>query len=101
MLIDYLNIILAFKLKYGLLKHNNLISLVKDIHNRSTRNREDFYVFNCETKYGASNFLYRGLIKFNNLDEKVKKFRTLSIFANRLRETLFDEYIVLARGATR
>lgn len=70
-LVDYLEIILAFKLKNNLIKNNDCFKLVKEIHTRSTRSLKDFYVAHCETRLGASNFLHRGLLKNKFLDEKI------------------------------
>lgn len=91
-IVDYLLIMLAFKIKQQLIKCNNKIATVKNISNRDTRRNEDFYVSNYETNFGYANFFCRGLIKYNSIDDHLKKYKTLRIFSNRLKENLLDKF---------
>jgi hypothetical protein len=95
-LMDFNLLILAFKIKYGLVKNNVAVHYVRDIHRYDTRQRGDFYVYSVETKYGHADFYRRGLIKFNELPSSIKSFRSLSVFKNRLKEHLFSYYRVEA-----
>lgn len=90
---DYHLLILAFKIKHNLIKHISDIRYVNEIHSYNTRNREHFFVVPHETRYGYANFYHRGLIKFNELCESVKKYHTIKIFKTRLKEHLFTNYL--------
>jgi hypothetical protein len=89
---DYHLLVMAFKIKNGMIKNNTVIQYVSDIHTYGTRQRGDFYIFTHETRYGYADFYKRGLIKFNELPSSLKGFHSLPIFKSRLREYLYDCY---------
>ena len=90
---DYHLLILAFKIKHNLIKHNSIIQYVNEVHSYNTRQTGNFYVTAYETRYGCANFYHRGLTKYNQLSDSVKKFHTIKIFKLRLREHLYKKYI--------
>lgn len=90
---NFLCVVLAYKIKNSLIKNNVDIKLIKDIHHRNTRNREDFYVSGYVTKFGESDFFYRGLIKYNSLDDRTKNQKELHEFKKLVSEYFFNLYI--------
>lgn len=89
---DYNLLILAFKIKHNLIRNNITIRYVNEIHNYGTRQINNFHIVKYETKYGFADFYRRGLIKYNELNDDIKRFRTLGVFKKRLREFLYDRY---------
>lgn len=90
---EYLLLILAFKLKFNLIKNEVEIKKINDIHQRNTRRGTDFYVQPYKTKFGLADFFCRGLLKFNELPDDMRKFKTLIIFKKRLREYVFENFV--------
>ena len=90
---DLLLIIMMFKFKHSLLKCNHPLWLVKDIQKGiSTRRGNDFYIAMVESKVATFDVFYRGFRAFNQLDEKIKIFRSPTVFKNRLTESLFHAW---------
>lgn len=89
---DYHLLILAFKIKHNLIKNNVQIRYIRDLHTRETRRQNDFYIYPYETKFGYADFYCRGLVKYNELNENLKRIQTISIFKTRLKEYLYSEY---------
>lgn len=90
---DFHLLVLAFKINHGLIKNNVALTYVNDIHNYGTRQRNNFYIYSHESRYGQADFYKRGLIKYNELDSNVKSVRSLSMFKKRLRTQLFERYL--------
>jgi Reverse transcriptase (RNA-dependent DNA polymerase) len=92
---DYNLLILAFKIKNGLIKNNVALNYVRDIHSRGTRHSlsENFYVVTPKSKFGQADFYRRGLIKYNELHDDVKRLHSLSLFKRRVREMLFEDFM--------
>lgn len=90
---DFHLLILAFKINHGLIKNNVALTYVSDIHNYGTRQRQNFYVYSHESRYGKADFYKRGLIKYNELDGEIKSARSLGTFKERLRAYLFEGYL--------
>ena len=72
----------------------SVIHYVRDIHERSTRRQSDFYVYPYESKYGAADFYRRGLIKYNELGDDLRRLKTITVFKKRLREKLYEDFVV-------
>ena len=92
---DFNLLILAFKIKHNLIKNNVALTFVENIHNHGTRHSlsGNFYVVGHETQYGLADFYRRGLIKYNELPDEIKRLRTLSLFKKRIREHLFELFM--------
>ena len=71
------------------------LTYVNEIHEHGTRHSlsETFYVITHETKYGEADFFRRGLIKFNELPDNIKRLRTLSLFKTHVREFLYEQFV--------
>lgn len=89
---DYNLLILAFKIRHNLITNNVTTRYVNEIHNYGTRQRNNFHIIRFETNYGYADFYRRGLIKYNELNDDLKRFRTLGLFKRRLREFLYDQF---------
>lgn len=91
---DYHLLLLAFKVKHNLIKNNISLNYVSNVHAHGTRHSlsGNFYVVSHQTNYGAADFYRRGLIKYNELPDVLKKIRTLNVFKNRIREYLFENF---------
>lgn len=89
-------LVLAFKIKHGMIKNNIVLRYVNEIHTRGTRFSlsDNFYVLAYETAYGHADFYRRGLIKFNELPDTLKRLRTLSLFKKRIKEYVFEDYLI-------
>ena len=83
-------LLLVFKMNYNLAKNNFPIPSFDDIHNHRTRNRADFAIQICQTELGAANFYSRCLREFNELPTDIKRFRSIGVFKNKLREFLYN-----------
>lgn len=92
---NYHLLILAFKIKKGLIKNNIVLRYINEIHTRNTRLSltNNFYVLSYETKYGFADFYRRGLIKFNEMPDYLKLIGTLSRFKDEVRRYLFEEFV--------
>lgn len=89
---DYFLLVLAFKIKNNLVKNNIAVQYVNDVHRYGTRQVGNFYVVNSDTRFFAADFYRRGLIKFNEMNDSLKKISSLGVFKNRVREFLYDEF---------
>ncbi|CRL03416.1 CLUMA_CG016633, isoform A [Clunio marinus] len=89
---NYQLILLAFKLKNQLLKNNIKLNYVGDIHSYGTRRFENFHIKKYDTRYGFADFFRRGLLKYNEIPDNLKRLKTLGVFKNRLKELTFDQY---------
>ncbi|CRK87125.1 CLUMA_CG000913, isoform A [Clunio marinus] len=89
---DYHLLILAFKIKNNLLKNNIEINYVNEIHRYGTRQVGNFHIIKYETRYGKADFYRRGLIKFNEMPNELKRLRSLTLFKKHLREYLFETF---------
>jgi hypothetical protein len=92
---DYNLLVLAFKLKHNLIKNNIVLRYVNEIHSQSTRYRfgGNFYIIPYQTQYGLADFYRRGLIKFNELDDPVKRISSLALFKDAVRTKLLNNYL--------
>lgn len=89
---DYNLLILAFKIKNNLIRNNVTTRYVNEIHSYGTRQVGNFHVIKFDTKYGYADFYRRGLMKFNELHQDIKRFHSLKLFKTRLREYLYEKY---------
>lgn len=90
---DYHLLIIAFKIRNNLLKNNIELKYINEIHSHGTRRVGNFHVVKYETRYGLADFYRRGLIKFNEMPESIKKINSLNLFKKRLREYLFETFV--------
>lgn len=89
---DYNLLVLAFKIRHNLITNNITTRYVNEIHNYGTRQVNNFHIIRYETNYGYADFYRRGLIKYNELSDDLKRFRTLGLFKRRLREFLYEQF---------
>jgi hypothetical protein len=80
------DMLLIFKIRNGLIKHNFVLTLLVDVHHHDTRNRGrgDFYVDTSRTNLGRQSMLPDGLIRFNNLPREIRDSTTLVEFKREL-----------------
>jgi hypothetical protein len=83
-------IIMAFKLKHNLIKHNFHLRFVHNRSLHSVRNANDFAVPRIETSFGHKNPLIRSMILFNQLPRELKCVVSLKVFKTRLKEHIFE-----------
>ena len=88
----YQLLLMAFKIKNGIMHHSVDVKYNNEIHQYPTRSREDFHVTRNGSQLGRSNFFHRGLIEFNNLKFCNKVIRSLSLFKSRIRKALIENY---------
>ena len=82
----------VFKITKQLVKNQVDMPTVNQIHQYPTRSRDNFAVKNCNTNLGNNNFFIRGSNLFNSLPQEIKRFNSISIFKNRVREHFFEIY---------
>ena len=82
----------VFKIASNIIKNNIEITLGSDLHNHITRNRSDFTIRQCRTVQATQNFYVRAFRSFNDLPQQIKKFHSLRLIKNRLREHFFEIY---------
>lgn len=75
--------------------HNIETKTVKEKRNTNTRNADNFFIERFESRYGFADFYAGGLIMFNELDERIKKFHTLRIFKTRVKEHLYSQFLTM------
>lgn len=90
---QYNLLLLAFRISHNLLRNNEELKKVGDIHNHNTRQRNQYYVETYETSFGFDNFFTRGLIAYNNLDSAMENMRTIEQFKRELRHRLYETYL--------
>ena len=95
MINDFNLLLLAFKVKNNLIKNNVILTYVNEVHQHGTRQSLSgtFYVVTHDTKYGQADFYRRGLIKFNELPDRIKRLRTLPLFKSHVREYLYEQFV--------
>ena len=81
-----------FKITRQLTKNNIQITTASQFHQHTTRHRENFVARKSNTVLGSQTFYIRGLNLFNSLPQDIKKFNSISIFKNRIREHFFEIY---------
>ena len=86
-------LILAFKISHNLLINTVELRLVSDLHNYQTRQRNQFYVENYQTRFGFANFFTRGLLLYNELDVRLKNIHSISRFKREIKYKLLNEYL--------
>ncbi|KAJ8982189.1 hypothetical protein NQ317_001513 [Molorchus minor] len=59
---------------------NTVIEWFRNIHEYSTRNRNDFYVQTVRTNYSQNSLYHKGLIMYNNLPNEVKLAQNIHTF---------------------
>jgi hypothetical protein len=89
----YSLILLAFKITHNLIRNNVELRLISEIHNYRTRQQNHYYVQNYQTSFGLANFFTRGLIAYNELDNQLKRIRTVARFKSELKKILFEEFL--------
>ena len=89
----YNMLILAFKISHNLLTNNVELRLVSDLHDHQTRQRNNFYVENYQTRFGFANFFTRGLLIYNSLDIRLKNIHSISRFKREIKYYLLNEYL--------
>lgn len=94
-IIYFLTLILAYKLRHGLIKTNRNLILVESTHGRRTRQGDHFYLNTPSSKFAERDFFYRGLKMFNELDENSKKIGNLVDFKSHLKKKLFAEWLAV------
>lgn len=80
--------IMLFKMKHEMTKNNVTLRTVQMMHNHNTRNRFDLVGINTSSAIGQNNFYYRAIRSFNSLPDDIKKFNSIGLFKNRLKEHL-------------
>ena len=81
-----------FKISKQLVKNHVDMPTANQIHQYPTRSRDNFTISNCNTILGNNNFFIRGSHLFNSLPQAIKRFNSISIFKNRVREHFFENY---------
>ena len=81
-----------FKITRQLTKNNIQITAASQFHQHTTRHRENLVARKSNTVLGSQTFYIRGLNLFNSLPQDIKKFNSISIFKNRIREHFFEIY---------
>lgn len=89
-------LILVFKISHSLLLNNVDLRLIGDVHSYNTRQRNQFYVQNYQTRYGFANIFTRGLIEYNNLDPSLRNIHSIGRFKRNLKSYMYllNEYLV-------
>jgi Reverse transcriptase (RNA-dependent DNA polymerase) len=82
----------VFKMRSNKTKNNILIMSAEMRHSRNTRYKANLIPVEAKTSLAQKNFYYRAIVSFNNLPLSVKKFNSINLFKNRLKEYLFDAY---------
>jgi len=82
-----------FKIKHSLFKNHVALPIISETHDFNTRNRNNFLQPSMNSALSQNDFYYRATRSFNNLPENVKKFHSIHIFKNKLKEYLYDSYI--------
>lgn len=82
----------VFKVSKRLTKCNIEVVTANQIHQFHTRYREDFVIKSCNTVLSSQNFFIRGFNLYNSLPQEIKRFNSLSIVKNRIREHFFQKY---------
>lgn len=86
----YSTIMLIYKIKNNIIKHNFNLKLNTEVHNYLTRIRNFFYIETCNSNCGQNNILVLGLKLFNNLPIQMKEIKKISIFKNQLKTHLYE-----------
>lgn len=92
-LIKYSSAVLSFNLKYNLVKCLVPLTLVENLNQRSLRRKDLYYVKPMFSRNGQKDFFFQGLITYNNLPEVIRKFYSIKIIKNRLKEHYFELYL--------
>lgn len=85
---DYMTLILIYKIKNNLIKHNFTLRLVADVHEHNTRSRNNLYINFANSVRGQKDILHRGLNLFNQLPEVIKNIPAISSFKVELKKYL-------------
>ena len=78
------NLILIYKIKNNLIKHNFDITYRHDTHCYRTRQADHINVPQSTTNTGANNIMSRGVILFNNLPNFIKNTKSIAQFKHDL-----------------
>ena len=89
-LVEYETIFLIFKIKHGLLKCNISLPTISNVHNYSTRRRNDFYIPTCRTSRAQTNVFHYGLKLFNELPTQIKSNNNITIFKKALKQFIIE-----------
>lgn len=83
-------ILLIYKIKSGLIKHNFFLRSIESVHSYNTRHRQanNFYIDNCRTSGGQNGIVFKGLSLFNGLPDDIKNEQRISRFKIILKEFL-------------
>lgn len=84
---------LIFKIRHNMLKNHISLPTFSDRHDHFTRNRNNYIGSRAKFSLTENDFYYRATRSFNDLPEEVRKFHSLSIFKNRLKEHLFKNIV--------
>ncbi len=92
-LTQFQTILLVFKIKHDLMRHNLCLQRASEIHSYGTRNRNNFYIHFTSTTRGQKCVLSYGLTLFNGLPPDIRDELCISMFKNRLRDYLYAQWL--------
>jgi Reverse transcriptase (RNA-dependent DNA polymerase) len=92
-LTQFQTLLLVYKIKNNLMRHNIQLKRASDIHAYQTRHRNNFYIHFTSTTRGQKCVLSFGLALFNGLPMTLKEELSISKFKIRLREYLFAQWL--------
>jgi len=82
----------VFKVSKRLIKCNIEVTTADQIHKFRTRYREDFVIKSCNIVLSSQKKIVRGFNLYNSLPQEIKRFNSISIVKNRIREHFFQKY---------
>ena len=85
--------ILTFKFINNSAKLNLPFQYVNQIHRHATRNGNNLVIQRTNTQLGSQNFFIRAFAEFNNIPVEVKKFVSINLFKNHLKEHLYLKHL--------
>jgi hypothetical protein len=89
----YETVLLVYKLKNNLLRHNLTLTTNDEIHEHDTRNRRNFHIgLNVNNNYGKFSIMHQGLILYNDLPPNMRVINSFEIFKKKLKIYAFSHY---------
>jgi ribonucleases P/MRP protein subunit RPP40 len=93
---DFNLLLTIYRIRNGTLKSCALFEQIADMHEHFTRSsaNADLYINFARTNLGQSNVFFKGLQKFNQLPLEIKTCTSISLFKQKIRSSLFSEYLL-------